>query len=1008
MAIVSFDAVGPQLSQDTPWNIWFSYVTDSIDTVEADGYFDSRIDQLADGDSIVVWCIYAAALPICRIYDVSISGDTVITYIRENNPSREVIELFSCLNRLISNSSAVSTLSQRVGNLESWIETNPVVVPGQVQFEFSSIDINEGGSTLVKLIRSGTSGIVTCDLNITGMTVTTEYTSTVASGATVSFSAGELEKLIVFASPAASLSGNKSAVLSISNFAYNGTPDATIAGGRTTCTVNVTNINDAPDTTPTAFDGTFTSKTDQPVGSYVQATETLTVSGINAATAISIANNGGQYRINGGAWTSGSGNVYNGDRVDVRMVSSASFSTALSTTLTIGGVTGTFSVTTVAQDTTPNQFYFTDVTDATTSTVYTSNAVTISGINSAATVTITGGTYSINGGAYTSNAGTANNGDSITVRHTSSGSNSTATNTTLTVGGVSDTYTTTTVAASVTNLFDANVNAVTLTQVSALSLDAFNFGATWNGVGDNGFGTPQNPDGTTPATVTPAAYYQGIENIAPDGGDVAQITCRAGVKQYNFGWDDTTSRASIGYGGTLFIRFKFRLKDGFRTGAAGSQFENKLVDILAGAVGTNRFIAHNYGRIGASDVRNLNSTNNANSLATAYGFASDTFSNGDYMALTMRQDDAGVPITNPIPLTDNTWYYVQMEIKNSSSAGVADGHFKIYVNTGDSTGAAGNKFYAERTGFAHLTANNAVHFGAYVTENNTNNSNIYQWADMQVGTSFDPNYCPWAKFEATTKAAYRLPFSWDFQSGGFGEFDGSVSNTGLSVVTEAGSVNGFTTTAFSGRRSAAFTLNASSGNDNYTEFYFGDHPLRPGGGVSAVNECWLTFPVKFSLNYDWPNTSTQKIAMLNLCDITTPTGTRRYQAMLYVTPSGYLAIARVRFNASGSYVDDIPYVSTYLMPTNEWVKIQVRVKMNTIVGGVAQSDGVFQVRVTDSGSEASTLEIDEQAVIVRENNTNVSINKFLFSSYAAHANGGAGVMWVGAGKLCYYDPGVND
>jgi hypothetical protein len=103
---------------------------------------------------------------------------------------------------------------------------------------------------------------------------------------------------------------------------------------------------------------------------------------------------------------------------------------------------------TIAADVTPNAFTFTDVSSATPSTQYTSNTITVAGITGVAVVSITGGTYSKNGGGYTSAAGTAVNGDTFAVRHTSSASASTATNTVLTIGGVSDTYTTTTAAAA--------------------------------------------------------------------------------------------------------------------------------------------------------------------------------------------------------------------------------------------------------------------------------------------------------------------------------------------------------------------------------------------------------------------------------------------------------------------------------------------------------------------------------------------------------------------------------
>lgn len=110
------------------------------------------------------------------------------------------------------------------------------------------------------------------------------------------------------------------------------------------------------------------------------------------------------------------------------------------TVLTINVTAGT--------DTTPNAFTFTDQTGVALSTPITSNTITVSGINTATPLTITGGQYSINGGAFASTATTVVNGDTVVVRVTSSGSNSTAVNATLTIGGVSDTFTVTTLAGA--------------------------------------------------------------------------------------------------------------------------------------------------------------------------------------------------------------------------------------------------------------------------------------------------------------------------------------------------------------------------------------------------------------------------------------------------------------------------------------------------------------------------------------------------------------------------------
>lgn len=97
-------------------------------------------------------------------------------------------------------------------------------------------------------------------------------------------------------------------------------------------------------------------------------------------------------------------------------------------------------------DDVPDAFSFADQTGVPTSSIVISAPITITGIDTASAWSITGGDASINGGAWSAAGGTVVNGDSIRVRQTSSASYSTATNTVLTVGGVSDTFTSTTEA----------------------------------------------------------------------------------------------------------------------------------------------------------------------------------------------------------------------------------------------------------------------------------------------------------------------------------------------------------------------------------------------------------------------------------------------------------------------------------------------------------------------------------------------------------------------------------
>jgi hypothetical protein len=97
-------------------------------------------------------------------------------------------------------------------------------------------------------------------------------------------------------------------------------------------------------------------------------------------------------------------------------------------------------------DTTPDAFTFVDVTGAALSTDYESNTITVTGMTAAAIISISGGSgqYSKNGGAYATMPGLISTGDTVKVKVTSDGVAGVAVTTTLTIGGVSDTYSVTT------------------------------------------------------------------------------------------------------------------------------------------------------------------------------------------------------------------------------------------------------------------------------------------------------------------------------------------------------------------------------------------------------------------------------------------------------------------------------------------------------------------------------------------------------------------------------------
>lgn len=130
-----------------------------------------------------------------------------------------------------------------------------------------------------------------------------------------------------------------------------------------------------------------------------------------------------------------------------------------------------------AVDTTPSAFTFTDVTSVALNSTNTSNTITIAGMAAGDTATVslsgTAGSkqYSKNGAAYTSSSGTAVNGDTFSVRGTASGSNSTGVTVILTVGGVADTYSITTipVASDTTPNAFGNFTAVTASQLNTVN-----------------------------------------------------------------------------------------------------------------------------------------------------------------------------------------------------------------------------------------------------------------------------------------------------------------------------------------------------------------------------------------------------------------------------------------------------------------------------------------------------------------------------------------------------------
>ena len=124
------------------------------------------------------------------------------------------------------------------------------------------------------------------------------------------------------------------------------------SGTSSTCTLTmdadkaVAASFDVVDTSPDAF--SFTAQTGVALGATATS-NTITVAGINSASPISIS--GGSYKIGSGSYVTNSATVVNGDTVTVQQSASASPGTLTTATLTIGGISAAFDVTTLSNQT---------------------------------------------------------------------------------------------------------------------------------------------------------------------------------------------------------------------------------------------------------------------------------------------------------------------------------------------------------------------------------------------------------------------------------------------------------------------------------------------------------------------------------------------------------------------------------------------------------------------------------------------------------------------------------
>jgi uncharacterized delta-60 repeat protein len=196
-----------------------------------------------------------------------------------------------------------------------------------------------------------------------------------------------------------------------------------------------------------------------PYGAANVESAAVTVSGFIGPTTISLGGTVGQFSVGcTGTFTYNTATTQTitpGQTVCLRQSASIQPGGTTQSTLVVGGRVATFTVhsTNSPADSVPDSFTFTDQSGVALGTAITSNTVSIQGITGFATVTVENGSYSIgcDPQQFTTTSTTSiTNGMTICVRQTSSAVPGTETSTKLTVSGVSDTFTTTTVPADLT------------------------------------------------------------------------------------------------------------------------------------------------------------------------------------------------------------------------------------------------------------------------------------------------------------------------------------------------------------------------------------------------------------------------------------------------------------------------------------------------------------------------------------------------------------------------------
>lgn len=210
----------------------------------------------------------------------------------------------------------------------------------------------------------------------------------------------------------------------------------------------------------------FNDQLSVPVSTIIES-EIITIVGLKEATHISV--RGGDYQINGGLYVSEDSFISNGDTLRLRVLSSADYNSAVTADVNVGGVTARFNVQTI-EDTIPGPFGFSAITGAQLNQIVESEIITIEGLQAPAYVSISAGEFRINDAPYREDSTLVNNSDNLQVRLQSSDVHAEQRQALVTIGGVSATFSVTTLEDEIADpfVFDDVLDANVLTEVESL------------------------------------------------------------------------------------------------------------------------------------------------------------------------------------------------------------------------------------------------------------------------------------------------------------------------------------------------------------------------------------------------------------------------------------------------------------------------------------------------------------------------------------------------------------